>query len=102
MKKETIVIDFNNYDKRYSFKSIEDENQKIVTAQQEGKLVLSFVYDKKTNNVVELTGSLGENIKKNVEKENQLERVEEYSKYAYEEYHPHSKKNVVLNPQMKM
>lgn len=94
MKKEVSVLEFSNLDKKYSIRVAEDDNQKIVVAQEEGNLIVSSTFDKNTGKFVELEGSLGALLIKNVpDDKEKVQRIDEYVRYALEEYHPESEKN---------
>ncbi len=94
MKKEVSVLEFNNLDKRYSIRVAEDDNQKIVVAQEKGELIISCTFDKNTEKFIELEGSIGKLLIKNVgDDKEKIQRIDEYVRYAWEEYNPESEKN---------
>lgn len=94
MKKEVSVLEFSNLDKRYSIRVAEDDNQKMVVAQEKGDLIISCTFDKNTGKFIEIEGSLGSLLIKNVpDDKEKVQRIDEYVRYALEEYHPESEKN---------
>lgn len=95
MKNEPTIIQIDNLEKRLSLQYTEDENNIFVVAQEMGKLTVSAHYDKKTQRLEKMEGSLAHEIDKlELSPQEKVQRLQEYTRAVVNEYNSQKMHNI--------